>query len=140
MRHSSRITSPPESPCCWTCFPGCCPCATRCGSGCSRSRWQRNEPPRTFKTLTSLSAEGFKQLLPPFERAWESNLDRRDAGRVRRWAQGEAGGHSGQTRVHPGLFPALPHPSEASCVGRACSIAQVVLLPIESIMLFTGID
>jgi len=45
MRHSSRITSPPESPCCWTCFPGCCSCATRCGSGCSRSRWQRNEPP-----------------------------------------------------------------------------------------------
>ena len=33
--------------------------------------------PRTFKTLTGLSAEGFKQLLPAFERAWESDLDRR---------------------------------------------------------------
>ena len=38
--------------------------------------------PRTFKTLTGLSAEGFKQLLPPFERARESDLGRRDAGRV----------------------------------------------------------
>ena len=38
--------------------------------------------PRTFKTLTGLSAEGFKQLLPACERAWESDLDRRDAGRV----------------------------------------------------------
>ena len=64
--------------------------------------------PRTFKTLVGLSAEGFKQLLPPFERAWESDLDRRDAGRVRWRAQGEAGGHGGQTRVHPSLFPLYP--------------------------------
>ena len=64
--------------------------------------------PRTFKTLTGLSTEGFKQLLPPFERAREFDLGRRDAGRVRRWAQGEAGGHGGQSRVHPGLFPLYP--------------------------------
>ena len=41
--------------------------------------------PRTFKTLTGLSAEGCKQLLPAFERAWKAVVDRRDAGRVRRW-------------------------------------------------------
>ena len=67
--------------------------------------------PRTSKTLTGLSAEGFKQFLPPFERARESDLGRRDAGRVRRRAQGEAGGHGGQTRVYPGLFPLYPIPA-----------------------------
>ena len=74
--------------------------------------------PRTFKTLTGLSAEGFKQLLPACERAWESDLDRRDAGRVWRWAQGEAGGHGGQAGVHPGVFPALLHPSGAGVALR----------------------
>ena len=34
--------------------------------------------PRTFKTLTGLSTEGFKQILPSFEEAWEADLDRRD--------------------------------------------------------------
>ena len=38
---------------------------------------------RMFKTLTSLSTEGFKQILPSFEEAWEADLDRRDAGRLR---------------------------------------------------------
>jgi len=37
---------------------------------------------RMFKTLTSLSTEGFKQILPSFEEAWEADLDRRDAGVV----------------------------------------------------------
>ena len=50
--------------------------------------------PRTFKTLTGLSAEGLKQLLPTFERAWESDLDRRDAGRVRQRRRG--GGRKGR--------------------------------------------
>jgi hypothetical protein len=40
------------------------------------------KPPRLFKTLTGLSTEGFRQLLPAFERAWEAGLDRRDAGRL----------------------------------------------------------
>ena len=71
--------------------------------------------PRTFKTLTNLSTEGFNQILPSFEEAWESDLDRpgRWAGaatQARRWAQGEAGGHGGQAGVHPDVFPALPHP------------------------------
>ena len=72
---------------------------------------------RMFKTLTGLSTEGFKQMLPSFEEAWEADLDRRDAGRLR--LRGRGGGRKGgpgfrrQTRVHPGLFPALPHPSSA---------------------------
>ena len=37
---------------------------------------------RMFKTLTGLSTEGFKQILPSFEKAWEADLDRRDAGRL----------------------------------------------------------
>ena len=79
--------------------------------------------PRTFKTLTGLSTEGFKQILPSFEEAWESDLDRpgRWAGaatQARRWAQGEAGGHGGQAGVHSGVFPALPHPSGAGAALR----------------------
>ena len=35
--------------------------------------------PRTFKTLTGLSTEGFDQLLVSFDEAWESDLNRRDA-------------------------------------------------------------
>ena len=35
--------------------------------------------PRTFKTLTGLSTEGFDQLLVSFDEAWEPNLNRRDA-------------------------------------------------------------
>ena len=35
---------------------------------------------RMFKTLTGLSTEGFKQILPSFEEAWEADLDRRDTG------------------------------------------------------------
>ena len=31
---------------------------------------------RMFKTLTGLSTEGFKQILPSFEEAWEADLDR----------------------------------------------------------------
>ena len=67
---------------------------------------------RMFKTLTGLSTEGFKQILPSFEEAWEADLDRRDAGRLR--LRGRGGGRKGaaggrrQTRVHPGLFPAHP--------------------------------
>ena len=49
--------------------------------------------PRLFKTLTGLSTEGFRQLLPAFERAWEAELDRRDAGRLRRRRRG--GGRRG---------------------------------------------
>ena len=30
---------------------------------------------RMFKTLTGLSTEGFKQILPSFEEAWEVDLD-----------------------------------------------------------------
>ena len=44
--------------------------------------------PRTFKTLTGLSTEGFNQILPSFEEAWESDLDCRDAGRVRQRRRG----------------------------------------------------
>ena len=60
---------------------------------------------RMFKTLTGLSTEGFKQILPSFEEAWEADLDRRDAGRLR--LRGRGGGRKGgpgvrrQTRVHP---------------------------------------
>ncbi len=50
--------------------------------------------PRTFKTLTDLSTEGFNQILPSFEEAWESDLDRRDTGRVRRRRRG--GGRKGR--------------------------------------------
>ena len=50
--------------------------------------------PRTFKTLTGLSTEGFIQILPSFEEAWESDLDRRDTGRVRRRRRG--GGRKGR--------------------------------------------
>jgi hypothetical protein len=77
---------------------------------------------RMFKTLTGLSTEGFKQMLPSFEEAWEANLDRRDAGRLRLRDRG--GGRKGvpgvrrQTRVHPGLFPALPYPSGAGSALR----------------------
>ena len=52
--------------------------------------------PCMFKTLTGLSAEGFKQLLPAFERAWESDLERRDAKRIRRRSRG--GGRRGGFR------------------------------------------
>ena len=45
---------------------------------------------RMFKTLTGLSTEGFKQMLPSFEEAWEADLDRRDAGRFR--LRGRGGG------------------------------------------------
>ena len=48
--------------------------------------------PRLFKTLTGLSTEGFRQLLPAFERAWEAELDRRDAGRLRRRRRGGGSG------------------------------------------------
>ena len=72
--------------------------------------------PRTFKTLIDLSTEGFNQILPSFEEAWESDLDRpgRWAGaatQARRWVQGEAGGHGGHAGVRPDVFPALPHPA-----------------------------
>ena len=50
--------------------------------------------PRTFKTLTGLSTESFIQILPSFEEAWESDLDRRDTGRVRRRRRG--GGRKGR--------------------------------------------
>ena len=43
---------------------------------------------RMFKTLTGLSTEGFKQILPSFEEAWKADLDRRDARRVRRRRRG----------------------------------------------------
>jgi hypothetical protein len=53
---------------------------------------------RMFKTLTGLSTEGFKQILPSFEKAWEADLDRRDAGRLP-WLHlvmsGTASRHSG---------------------------------------------
>jgi hypothetical protein len=49
--------------------------------------------PRLFKTLTGLSTEGFRQLLPAFERAWEAELDRRDAGQRQRRRRG--GGRKG---------------------------------------------
>ena len=49
--------------------------------------------PRLFKTLTGLSTEGFRQLLPAFERAWEAELDRRDAGQRQRRRRG--GGRRG---------------------------------------------
>ena len=77
---------------------------------------------RMFKTLTGLSTEGFKQILPSFEEVWEADLDRRDAGGLR--LRGRGGGRKGgprvrrQTRVHPGLFPALPHPSGAGSALR----------------------
>ena len=45
---------------------------------------------RMFKTLTGLNTEGFKQILPSFEEAWEADLDRRDAGRLRLRGRGEA--------------------------------------------------
>ena len=51
---------------------------------------------RMFKTLTGLSTEGFKQMLPSFEEAWEANLDRRDAGRLRLRDRG--GGRKGGFR------------------------------------------
>ena len=51
--------------------------------------------PRTFKTLTGLSTEGFKQILPSFEEAWEADLDRRDAGRLRGRGGGRKGGPGG---------------------------------------------
>ena len=77
---------------------------------------------RMFKTLTGLSTEGFKQILPSFEEAWEADLDRRDAGRLR--LRGRGGGRKGgpggpQTdSCHPGVFPALPHPSSAGSALR----------------------
>ena len=77
---------------------------------------------RMCKTFTGLSTEGFKQMLPSFEEAWEADLDRRDAGRLR--LRGRGGGRKGgpgvcrQARVHPGLFPALPHPSGAGSALR----------------------
>ena len=46
---------------------------------------------RMFKTLTGLSTEGFKQMLPSFEEAWEADLDRRDAGRLHLWGGGRKG-------------------------------------------------
>ena len=68
---------------------------------------------RMFKMLTGLSTEGSKQILLSFEEAWEADLDRRDAGAFVSGAGVEAArGGAGvrrQTRVHPGLFPALPH-------------------------------
>ena len=51
---------------------------------------------RMFKTLTGLSTEGFKQILPSFEKAWEADLDRRDAGRLR--LRGRGGGRKGGFR------------------------------------------
>ena len=50
---------------------------------------------RIFKTLTGLSTEGFKQILPSFEEAWEADLDRRDAGRLRLRGGGRKGGLRG---------------------------------------------
>jgi len=50
---------------------------------------------RIFKTLTGLSTEGFKQILPSFEEAWEADLDRRDAGRLRGRGGGRKGGPGG---------------------------------------------
>ena len=49
---------------------------------------------RMFKTLTGLSTEDFKQILPSFEEAWEADLDRRDAGRLR--LRGRGGGARGR--------------------------------------------
>ena len=49
---------------------------------------------RMFKTLTGLSTEGFKQILPSFEEAWEADLDHRDTRRVRRRRRG--GGRNSQ--------------------------------------------
>ena len=51
---------------------------------------------RMFKTLTGLSTEGFKQMLPSFEEAWEADLDRRDAGHLR--LRGRGGGRKGGFR------------------------------------------
>jgi len=51
---------------------------------------------RMFKTLTGLSTEGFNQILPSFEEAWEADLDRRDAGRLR--LRGRGGGRKGGFR------------------------------------------
>ena len=51
---------------------------------------------RMFKTLTGLSTEGFKQILRSFEEAWEADLDRRDAGRLR--LRGRGGGRKGRFR------------------------------------------
>jgi len=51
---------------------------------------------RMFKTLTGLSTEGFKQILPSFEEAWEADLDRRGAGRLR--LRGRGGGRKGGFR------------------------------------------
>ena len=48
---------------------------------------------RMFKTLTGLNTEGFKPILPSFEEAWEADLDRRDAGRLR--LRGRGGGRKG---------------------------------------------
>ena len=48
---------------------------------------------RMFKTLTGLSTEGFKQILPSFEEVWEADLDRRDAGRL--CLRGRGGGRKG---------------------------------------------
>jgi len=61
---------------------------------------------RMFKTLTGLSTEGFKQILPSFEEAWEADLDRRDAGRLRLRGGGRKGvpGVRRQTRVHPSVL------------------------------------
>jgi len=43
---------------------------------------------RMFKTLTGLSTEGFKQILPSFEEAWEADLDHRDARHIGRgWSK-----------------------------------------------------
>ena len=66
---------------------------------------------RMFKMLTGLSTEGFNQILPSFEEAWETDLDRRDAGRLR--LRGRGGGRKGgpgvrrQPRVHPRACYAL---------------------------------
>ncbi|HIL16220.1 MAG TPA: hypothetical protein EYG15_09015, partial [Deltaproteobacteria bacterium] len=51
---------------------------------------------RMFKTLTGLSTEGFNQILPSFEKAWEADLDRRDAGCLR--LRGRGGGRKGGFR------------------------------------------
>ena len=81
--------------------------------------------PRMFKTLTGLSTEGFDQLLPAFEKAWEAVLDGRDAVRPRR--RGRGGGRRG------GL---------ASCAARLLFILVYFrLYPIQAVQgLFFGMS
>ena len=40
-----RLIVPPENPCCWRCFSGCCPSATRCGNECIRNGGRETSRP-----------------------------------------------------------------------------------------------